>query len=308
LARRDVSLQSDNLELLLDTMCNAFGCVMFIAILLSVLVQFAEVKAPDAGEQSPLRIKQLQIQLTGIQMTLRQLERAVQGQMAVVGLVTDDAQEAFTQLQRTKEQSRALEARRRARQEAVERVSRDAERQSAEAKKLDAQIAEVQSRLKDATKELAQKPEVETRKLKLPRLRASQKITVFFILKWNRLFVLRSVSASGRPGSVMASDVTYRRATAPGAGQVEVYEARRGRGIPINDGDWFKDARIAIVLRNTRPDRHSLQFAVYPDSYAAYLRVRQECLSEAGSYEINWHVMSKPDQPVVLKQGVGSVQ
>ena len=41
----------ESLELLLDTMCNAFGGVMFIAMLLGVLSQFAEVTPPEGGEE-----------------------------------------------------------------------------------------------------------------------------------------------------------------------------------------------------------------------------------------------------------------
>ena len=70
MARRAAAISDDNLELLLDTMCNAFGGVIFIAMLLAVVAQFAEVQVkPDLPEMKTL--ERQRVELDGKLNTLR---------------------------------------------------------------------------------------------------------------------------------------------------------------------------------------------------------------------------------------------
>lgn len=74
--------EDSSLELLLDTMCNAFGGVMFIAILLSVMVAIRPVEQDDpVPEQDPQeKIEDLQQQITKLNSELENRMKKTQEQ------------------------------------------------------------------------------------------------------------------------------------------------------------------------------------------------------------------------------------
>lgn len=283
MSRRSGSSDSDNLELLLDTMCNAFGGVIFIAILLAVLSQFAEVTS--APKDDPVKQKELEREHATLESELRQLraDRDRQGRvLQMMGGVADLA----NKLGKLKEDNVALKRKLKALEQANEESS---------------VLGGKEEGVKDEIK-VAMRGEM--RKLDLPKLRASRKITVFFIIKWSRLFVLRIPTSAAAHGPVNRSEVRCRESQdATGVKRLE-YEAIPGRGIQLDGPGWENSPGVRKILNNVSPQKHSLHFAVYSDSYAALKTARRLFLAKG--YEYNWHIMPREDMKLrirILKPG-----
>ena len=63
--------EASSLELLLDTMCNTFGGVMFIAISLFVVISAMEPKRPETPEPPPVPTEELREEISRLEKELR---------------------------------------------------------------------------------------------------------------------------------------------------------------------------------------------------------------------------------------------
>ena len=274
---------SDNLGLLLDTMCNAFGGVIFIAMLLAVLSQFAEVRSDPALD--PLKMKELENRYSQLADKIKDLRLTQETQAKI--LATMDNVAALTQdLESATERNRQLE--------------KDLDRLRAE----DKQIAEIRQRL-EAVRKLKNSIQIsskgDVRKLDLPKLTSSSKLTVFFIVKWNRLFLLRKTSAGQVHGPFNVSEVRHDATTYIDGRTVHEYDPVPDRGIPLDNPNWKTSAGVQSILKHVPAKEYSLHFAVYPDSYAT-LRIVRKFFTDKG-YESNWYVMPGQNEKLVLQTG-----
>ncbi|HUP77658.1 MAG TPA: hypothetical protein VM260_03785, partial [Pirellula sp.] len=90
MTQRRSKLQSSSLDLFLDTICNAFGGIMFLSILISVLLQFrgnnsaVEVDQPTISEaesqQIEDRLAKLQSERIELVATIAALEKSLVGE------------------------------------------------------------------------------------------------------------------------------------------------------------------------------------------------------------------------------------
>lgn len=85
MSRRSAAKQ-DSLELLLDTICNTFGGVLFIAILVVMLLQQTGqgVSAPPPPTISPERLQEMSQRLTELTAELTRLDANRESQVAIV--------------------------------------------------------------------------------------------------------------------------------------------------------------------------------------------------------------------------------
>ena len=274
---------SENLGLLLDTMCNAFGGVIFIAMLLAVLSQFAEVMPVPAPD--PTKMKEIGDSHSKLVRDLNIL-RLTQDQQTHILATMENIVALKNKRESTRERNRQLK-------EALDRLQAE-----------DKHITAIQHRLEAVRKlkktiQLSSRGDV--RKLDLPKLMSSSKLTVFLIIKWNRLFLLRQASLDQVHGSFNVFEVGHNETSFFDGRTVHEYDPISGRGIPLDSPDWKKSPGVANILNYVPTGEYSLHFAVYPDSYAA-LRVAREFFADKG-YESNWYIMTRQDEKLILQTG-----
>ncbi len=294
MSRRFTAGASDNLELLLDTMCNAFGGVIFIAILLAVLAQFAEFKEaaePDLAEASRLQreLIDLEEELRALRATREQQLRDVEALESVLPLID----ELRTVRQTNVELRRELESLARQAEEACQRAAAAGDVSEWERRRW--LLGQQEAALEQAITE-AQRGEV--RRGVLPRLVASEKDTFYMIVKWNRLFVLKKPTARTPFGAVNETDVTHARIRSDDGTERTLYDAIPDRGVRIDAPGWERAPIVADIVRYVPPEDCSLHFAVYPDSYPSLLTVREFFLDKG--YDYRWHVIPAQDLKLPL--------
>jgi len=301
MSRRSSSVDSASLELLLDTMCNSFGGVMFISILLAVLTQFAEVKTAPLAQQDTSKLKQLQVET--LEAEVARLKTANESQRRLIQALTpgDDPDallsklaQVVSQIEKLKDELQGLSKTSQACQDKADAANREKDALEAKVKKL-RQAVENTRKAVDPTKQ------VERRQMRdVGPEKEVQKPTFFMIIKANRLVPLR-VALRGQDGPVNEQMVKHARRVDPKAGPYEEYEALPGAGIPLDRPNWKTSPEIAKLLQDLPTRERSLQFAVYPDSYPVFIPV-SDFFREKG-YGWNWHIMRDADEPVRLAPG-----
>jgi hypothetical protein len=189
--KRGTTLEFDSLELLLDTICNTFGGVLFMAILVIILVQRTgesidrnSVAGTEAQVSSTLRSK-----LEQRKAELQSLQRAFQEYRTTLsGLATDKSAEQARQVLNLREEVGELTSRR---VESVQRVvglneaSTKLERQR-QSTATDLELIRKEAR--SLTDTLERERTNRNRTVNLPMLRSTSKREFPLILRFGHLY------------------------------------------------------------------------------------------------------------------------
>jgi hypothetical protein len=297
MSRRSSSTGFSSLGLLLDTMCNAFGGVIFIAMLVAVLSRFAEVEAP-ADSTSP-SMDQMRHTRDELASELRQMRTKLEAQQLVEEATREERARRQTLAKRLMEVRRNLEKLREKREQvanATQRARREIAVLEKAEKKLRARAEKLQGEIEKLEKEVVSLEEGERRKLSVRSVRETTKSTFWMIVKWQRFYTVMQPT-----GQMNTEDVEFTRQ------QDEVVcSARRNKGTSLTGDGWKNSTDVSDVLNHLSPDKHSLQFAVYPDSYEEFLEVRN--FFRTKGYAWNWYPVKGADQDLGLGPGKATVQ
>ena len=275
MARKLRESEGDSLELLLDTICNVFGGIILMAILVILQTQTAAgrvSKLDPADVEDRLEVRRLRFQCDRLNMQIEQLHRR--------NRILDDSYRAKTSPNVEKLMSRreeffeaidladgAIETIRADRSDAdrlvaelereLDNADREAERGRGEAERLARQI-------RDAVKRLR-------KKVRLPQRHRPTAVTqVSFLVKGTRAYRLRedcSAKSVGLRGQLYTPK--------EGAG----FELPRKGGVP---------AGFARELRRFNPRRHFISFWVCGTSisFASFQELRAAAVGKGYEYSV----------------------
>lgn len=280
-----------SLELLLDTMCNAFGGVVFIAMLLAVMSHFAEVKvAPDDGgyAEALSRRAELQAEVRRLRPALRRRE-----ELLASAAMLRETLPLLDELHAAEQEAAALAERASAAAERLAAAERAAERARREKRPKEAELAQARERAAALSDALQSRRSDAARELRMPRIRRLRKAPFWSIVKNDRLYVLY------RPGGFLARERVntdaVRHTSYPG---YSVFEAIPGKGVGLK-GDWQNAPEVRQILSNVPAATNILYFAVYPDSYGTFRQVRDFFV--ARGYDYYWAVRPEMGEPLRLR-------
>jgi hypothetical protein len=295
--RRRVAQQSDSMEMLLDTMCNTFGGIILIALLIALLTNESRVTESEARrltENSAMLDRR-------IEQARRELEQARAMQAELDRRVTDPAQANLLQLIDQRERLRRVQS---AMEEALKAGDQElragdasaqarmlekfrqleAETRQAEQEMLDlrsrgenlqGQIAELRRGLQTESNRLAQVRARQTQRLRLPREHdASGRAHFYAILRHGKLYPLY-VFQNGEPVKN-----TQSLRWQPDGGDTLRIE-------PIPEAGIRPLAELAAVetfFRQLPSDRVYVVFEVYADSFAEFVAAKEAAIRHGLEY------------------------
>jgi hypothetical protein len=247
MARRK-SAENSSLELLLDTICNTFGGIIFLAILVAVLLQIsgsptlsASLKEPQATGMKPDDLKS---QLEALRKLVEQQEEKLR--QATQNLLANGSQSKVIDKQ-------SLELR-----IAIARAER-------ERRELHLQIqASSAARVREAN---------------LPMLRDTKKKEIPFFLKQQRLGAL--LKANGVRREVNKADF---EATDLGTGH-GVVKLKANSGIAVQPDGSSRD-QITELLRNYDKSKEYIAVFIWPDSFETFSELRTAIVSNGFEYRL----------------------
>lgn len=275
MSRRN-GVQSDSLELLLDTICNMFGGIVFISLLVAVMLQASrrspaenlkEVDAPD--------IELLEGSLEKSRLDLERLREAQAAQQKLVGgLIPGDVASKLAEWEELTAERADLERQ----AQALGKQNLGRVREVARGQRL---VIDGKRRLDEAREELAELEKKQ--KTMVPRTSSPLPESVFranvnqlqVSLCYDRFYIRHEYENGDRVGPNLEDYVVWE----VGTNELRIHPKPTG-GIPL-DGSERSRAAILERLKGFSPAHWQVSAAVWPDSYDSF-RMFREVVSQAG--------------------------
>jgi hypothetical protein len=312
-----------SLELLLDTICNTFGGVLFLAMLVSLLLQTSRNRDSESKQTTPpsrpaiskADVIRLSTQAADMQEELQRLEADLgQVRSFVAQFSTADIATRVEALQAEERKQRGLESRRTELLAAITgektaavtaAASAQASRQRAqEASSTAATAAERLEVAKKRQESLAKSAILLRAKLdrqnviestgKAPRERDTDKTDVAFLLRYGRLYLTHNHTQFSR--TVNTHDFTVTQSIG-----FNKAVAKPGAGIEI--GTRTFQAELKKLLADYPRQEWYACIVVHPDSFDSFQLLKAELVNQGYEYRV-----IATDKPITDQGGEGRVQ
>ena len=312
--RRRPAPQSDSLEMLLDTMCNTFGGIILIALLIALLTNESRVTESEARrltENTAMldrRIEQARRELSQARARQAELDRRVTDPTQVNLLQLIDQRERLRRAQSAMEealkagdqelragdanaQTRMLE---KFRQLEVEMRQADEEVLDLRSRgeNLQGQITELRRGLQTESNRLAQVRARQTQRLRLPREHSTGRAHFYAILRYGKLYPLYTYQ-NGEP--VKNVQTLRWQLDNEGASRLEPVPETGIR--PLTE-----PAAVEAFFRQLPAAQVYVVFEVYADSFAEFAAVKEAAVRHGLEY--TWEPRKRDE--VIRLAGSGS--
>jgi len=278
----------DSLDLLLDTICNTFGAILFIAMLVAILTnqvsRDAAPKRPSAESSRALR--RLRGELTESESRLTKLRQAVRQREDLERRFASPESRGLLESLRSLDDSTDEQTKERAQKLAdVAESQADLEETARELEQFAQQMADAQERLRLEKQQLENEASLRSRTSQVPRQRATQKAPIPFFLKAGRFCAFAHRDADGQ---IVQNEAETR--IVEEQPEKKFVEPVAGAGLAIAV-DGSNAAEIADRLSDFDKDQHFLSVFVYRDSFAQFESLKNEMIR--GGFE--YHLVPFPD-------------
>jgi hypothetical protein len=293
MARRRKQEEESSLDLLLDTVCNAFGGIIFIVLLLSVLPS-RNSAAEDSKDASAAQLAEL----ARLRIEIEQEERLEKLQQNTSSaLATQDAEKELQQKKLLETKKAALRNTIDARSKTEVELNAALSKESSETSRLAALKSRLEAAIVKGEQERNAQEIINTR---LPRLRSiAGKRRYFLIVYENRVYLTFGTGAQSHEIFPNEQDL---KVSSEGRGKTFVPLA--GRGMPV--GEWIKSPNGAAKFRGQFSEHEwVINICLYPDSVDQFNPVRN-AFTERG-YDYNWHPITS-DRPLKLFPASGPAE
>ncbi len=276
--RRSANAGPGSLDLFLDTICNTFGGIIFMAILLSILVQLRS----ETDDASPITDKkitkaeaaQYSAELERLDSNRRQLEMAVQ--LLEQKIPTEEQSESQSLLQKLNETRRRLTKaidQQKSLSERLSEIRADNQRLNLETHELNEQMEKATAALEAKTQALDEELDARKQKIKLPRVRDTFKRNLIILMRYGKLYSVYASSGTGFNNAHVVVSNQERKVT------------------PIRSAGWeiqSKAGRLEIeqLLQGHQPTSEFISLAVWQDSFESFAEVKKLFIECGFEYQL----------------------
>lgn len=289
--KRRRTVQASSLDLFLDTICNAFGGIMFMAILLSVLVQ--------NRSKQPAPISPSQVQMTAAEA------REIVSKFDSLRSTHSRLSDLLVELRKNQPLPESEEIRNLSRQceQAQKELDDTLLQQSEVSKQLGKQLERnakiVQSKedfraslsaerlsLEKDTRALDEAMAGQMEVLKLPVLKTSSKVRVYLLIQYNKVYALMA-----QPGEVSVhSELNEEHLN------IRRIDDRAFNASPKSSQGWSPSSKeVASYLKSCSSTSHIFAVLVWPDSHSEFGLLKEKLMEQGFQYELQ----PIPDLPFI---------
>jgi len=294
MARNRESSDGGSLDMLLDTMCNTFGCLIFLAILLAIISREVahSIHVREAGGVTTVESRRQEATIAALTLERESLQKILASQQKVHELKGPRDVDLST----LREESAILDKKLKAVKQQLEQTRERIISQKEETARKTAECEQIEKKLSDLKSD-AEKKKVIKRNVRLPRLHAVKvKRSLLCGIKFRKFYTVSNLAggATFDTSEVIATKKPgmYEIQLKPGAGQ-RVVKGAAPRG------------KLAKALATPNPGQVLVQLSVYPDSFAEFHLVRKHFLDRGFQY--NWNPEEGPIKVVVVDSFEGSL-
>ena len=295
MSRRRKSDHNESLDLLLDTITNAFGGLIFIALLIAIMV----------GKKQPNENKTRAIGETGLDAAANpsltvleaELDLLKQQQASALELSKKFAnplqQEMITELQTVQ---RSIASRKKQNEQML--VKTDASRTSNkdlefELASIDSDIESIKKRQSSAERKLDQEKKKRTTDIDAPKERETSKRSILLIARRGKLYQVRQ--NPNRLQDTFSINKTHFSSASSNSAELQLgrlfgnWKTIPSAGIPMDSS-----SSVAKMLNPFSNQSSFVQIAIYEDSFANFKAVRELLVEE--NFEYSLLVLKMNDQ------------
>jgi hypothetical protein len=289
-----------SLDMLLDTMCNTFGGIVFIALLISIISSSLRYRDAQNARESNETVVEVDRDIEANRLVREQEElhaamRHLEATLVKTGQERGSSGAELGALVASNEILRctidALGQTNAVLATAIIEMEQVTKRDMTTESDLRSQIAKLSDDLKEKRQEAR-------RTVRLPRLHAvAGKSPVFVAIKDGKYYAVSRLPRQGRLGQMSAydtEDVTVE--LCPG---MDVIEARKNSG-QVVIANCERQGKLALTLSGIDRANEFVSFAVYTNSFAEFNYVK--ALFVEKGFEYNWIVLDGALQIVVATE------
>ena len=283
--------QSDSTGLLLDTVCNVFGGIILIALLVALLAQETESQLKlDVNPDARMELLQRRVdRIIAENKRVRAKSAEMESQLAAltdpaIGKLLDTIEASKQELARIRNNlvamQRKLETSNVDAEDLLENLEQakaevDAElaREESRSLRLEAQLSQLKQQEQELTAQRKAAKEKQTVRLRLPKERTTGKEQVWVLVRYGKLYPTYLRQGSREIRNNISIDWTEQL----GSRKAEPI-ADRGITVLKNGEEWQR------YLRSLDTRREFLAFVVWPDSYKAFNVAKVSTVSRGLSY------------------------
>jgi hypothetical protein len=272
----------DSLYLLLDTLCNAFGGIILLAVLVVLLTSKEKSKETPAKDSPEMTARRLAIAQNNLRQS-DELSASLQAkagdarwkQQMVLLTTRKDLQETIQQLRDNLVQDAAELERTNASDPAARLKSLTAQQAAAQASRLNASnslsaagenIKRLTQRLADLEKQVKVKLADSERALRLPKEHDTGKHVLYLIVRYGRFYPCQNLDLSHNETDIRWASFFGREIAFP----IE------GRGLDLNGvANYFNELSASDVY---------VAFCAYDDSFPTFIQGKQVALERGITY------------------------
>jgi len=282
MSRREPS-QDGSLDLLLDTICNTFGGVLFISMLVVVLLNMtsSQVAVEPPSPKAQDELVEWQRRLTDSEEEVERLRTALRDQERIERLVLEPGlEELVKRLEASQATRAALLKDKNARLDDIGKSQIEINTIAQQLEDLDKALAQANAELDSLKRELAREIEKRTRAARLPAPRATTKTEVPFFLRQGRFCAYAKRDADG---GLVPNHAEFEEKQ-DSAGKTYV-EPRVEAGTPV-DPTGANRGTLANRLDAFDPGKHYLAVFVWPDSFEHFAVIRDLMVEKRFEYRL----------------------
>jgi hypothetical protein len=293
---------ADSLYLLLDTLCNAFGGIILLAVLVVLLTSKEKSQSATSSDTQEMLQRRLAMAQASLQQAL-QLQTSLQTkanderwktQVSLLATRQQIKDEIKTIRELAAQNAKELDAS--TSTDPAERMKNlNAQLAAAQAKKLEAQNSlaaskenskRLNTRLAGLEKQAADLVNESERQLRLPKEHETGKRVIYIIARYNKIYLCRNSDLSRNETDIeWTSTLTS-----------EIAEPKKGKGIdPIGNA-----AGLTGYFRNQSESSVYVAFCVFEDSFPAFIRAKQLATKSGLAY--GWDPFQLSDGPVSFSE------
>ncbi len=282
MSRRAAS-SGDSLDLLLDTICNTFGGILFIAMLVVILTnQMSRESSPaEPTAENSRALRKMRGELSDSDAKLTKLRQAVRQKEDLERQFADpESRELLTTLHELDDDTTSLITDRNEKLQNVAESQADLIDSARELERLTQMLAEAQLRLEQEKQLLQNETALRSRTSQTPKQRATQKTPAAFFLKAGRLCAVAKRDENGNP--VPNSDEIRIVDDPPNGKFVEPIE---NAGLLVA-ADGSNAEAIAEKLTAFDKNQNYLSVLVFKDSFASFEALKNEMIRAGFDYQL----------------------
>lgn len=271
--RRRQSGDNDSLDMLLDTITNAFGGIVLLALL--VALQVGRV-APERQSASPAA-QDDHADRQRLAMELADLEQSIESKRRRLGLFEQPGiADLISQLQAEEKEVVRLSARLRELEQQSAGMVEATNRTGRERDEIQAQSRELQEQIAGTTEKIVRERAARSRNMETPRERSTSRQMAGVFLKGNEMFVLNRNAGAGQfecNRDHFEACPDRRQADVVLSLPAGAWRARQGRGVPLDNVEGVREQ-----LSRIPSGRVYVALVVWPDSFDHFQNVRDACV------------------------------